>query len=76
MAEVKEIVRDAVVAHEAQEKVNYIGRIEFDAYRSIEAERFAIVQKKNDEQALGIRRNTILLERIALKIGVKREAGD
>jgi hypothetical protein len=76
IVELKEIVREAVAAHESQERANFVTRIEWDAYQRLDSERIQTLQRSNEKQTDQIRKNTILLERIALKIGAKREVGD
>lgn len=76
LADVKEMVRDAVSAHAQNEQQQFVSRIEWSAASRIDEMRWQQISKEQAEQTLQIRKNTQLLERIAAKVGVKRENGD
>lgn len=76
MVEVKEMIRDAVASHQATELTHFVSRLEWDGWQKLEVERLENLRKDNERQTEQIRKNTMLLERIAIKVGVKRETGD
>jgi uncharacterized protein (DUF2252 family) len=76
IADIREMIRDAVSTHQSTEIQHFVSRVEWDAYARIAAERMENLKRDNERQTEQIRKNTILLERIASKIGVRRESGD
>jgi hypothetical protein len=76
MADVRDMIREAVAAHQGTEIHNFVTRAEWEGAQRVETIRFEALQHENEEQTKQIRKNTMLLERIAMKIGVRREAGD
>jgi hypothetical protein len=76
VADIKEIIRDAVNQHAASENGRFVSRIEYEAYQKMEEMRWKQIQEANNEQSVQIRKNTMLLERIANKLNIRRENGD
>jgi hypothetical protein len=76
IADIKEIIHDAVAQHALTEKATLVSRVEWEAYQKMEELRWNQIQRDSEQNSSQIRRNTILLERISNKLGIQRQNGD